>query len=86
VSIDNRDNSNLSLMPLMRAQMAAEFALAHSPWHKGDPPAMGTYITYCRNGDGAEYQAMHYWHNEWHSAGPFVKVLRWAHKIPDPVM
>jgi hypothetical protein len=72
---------NASDQLLMRAQIAAEVALAHTftvPWISDrDPPGHGSYLTVCTNADGAEYVAIHYWHNEWHSAGPFVRVVKW---------
>jgi hypothetical protein len=74
--------SILPMRDLMLTQMASEWALAHArkpTWNIGDPPKMGTYLTTCINGDGAKYLACHYWHNEWHSAGPFVRVLGWMH-------
>jgi hypothetical protein len=84
---------NASDQLLMRAQIAAEMELAHGvkadpnvesreytvPWiNDRDPPARGTYMTVCVNGDGAQYVAMHYFSKgEWHSAGPFVRVVKW---------
>jgi hypothetical protein len=72
---------NASLRPLLFAQMKAEHELAHTftvPWISDrDPPGHGSYLTVCINADGAEYVAIHYWHNEWHSAGPFVRVVKW---------
>jgi hypothetical protein len=77
------DNSQISgLQMLMASQMAAEFELAHRftvPWISDrDPPGIGSYLTACINGDGAEYVAIHYFGSDaWLSAGPFVRVLRW---------
>lgn len=74
------------LPTLMRAQMQAEWELAHRfpPWIEDrDPPdGVRTYLTVCRNGDGAIYQACHYWNGKWASPGPFVRVLKWMDLPP----
>jgi hypothetical protein len=71
---------------LMRAQMKAEFELAHG-WPPfitdHDPPydVPKTYLCSCINRDGNIYVACHYWFHEWNT-GPFIRVLGWCHLPP----
>jgi hypothetical protein len=89
------DNSDLSpqpisngLMCLLRAQLQAEFELAHAqprwpPWRTDTPPdEPRTYLCRCINGDGDTYVATHYWCGRWASAGPFVAITGYMETPP----
>jgi hypothetical protein len=77
---------------LMRAQIAAEWELAHRgkptlaliPWNVGTPSEPRSYLTSCINADGDAYVRVSYWSNEWCDVGPFVRVLGWM-EAPEPL-
>ena len=72
-------DGNASLMPLMRAQMEAEFGLAHNrwpPWRTDTPPAPGHYLTSVDTGDSI-YVRIDLWDGAWVTRGGYSTITGW---------
>jgi hypothetical protein len=64
-------------MPLMRAQMQAEFELAHTQWRTDTPPTPGLYLLRVTN-DQATWRRIEQWDGTaWATLGGYATPTGW---------